>query len=191
MNNDGTFPSGYLIITANDEFEYTESASRRMVSTEDIMKTFTSGLLDAIFTIAPTINASQDKTNLYYTVQFFTPSRKWTEYWTIDAAGASTLEITSITKVIVNPVASTVDYIPSDDVSIEPIASGIPRAGADGLIDAGWIIGASGTFVYSFTDTDLGHPLGAPPSGVLLAIGYDAIDDQSYVWAGGRWRVTG
>lgn len=193
INNDGSNASGYLIVRANDEFEFTNSGARRKVTTEGMIQNFEDGVLDASFSIAPTLNASQDKENLYFTVQFFTNSAKWTEYWVIDAAGDSTLEITAVTKVIVSPVASTVFYIPSDDVSIEPADGGIPRADGDGLIDPGWIIGATGTLVYSFTEASLGGtiPETPAPSGVLIAIGYSASKEQTFVWAGNNWRVIG
>lgn len=186
-SNGGVLATGQIIIQANDEFEFTDTGGRVKVTTDPVVYGFTSGLLDDDISIAPTLNASQDKTNLYYTVQFITALSKWTEYWVIDADGGASLEITAVTKVIVNPVASTVDYIPSDDVSVDPIADGIPRADENGILDSGWLVAGGGTLVYQFT----GHPLPTPPAGVTIAIGYDSVDDQSYVYAGGRWRIVG
>lgn len=185
-NSDGSLADGYLIVTPNDSFEFTDSGVRVKVSSESIRQTFTAGVLDATFTIAPTINASQDKSNLYYTAQFFTNAGMWTEYWTIDANGGN-LELTAITQVIVSPVASTVSYLSTDDVSTTSIPDGVPRAGSDGTINTGWLVAGGGTLVYSFT----GHPLPIPPAGITIAEGYDPVDDVTAVYAGGRWRITG
>lgn len=183
-NNDGSLATGSIIIRPSSDFNFTESGAIIKITTEPIRQTFTSGILDSSFSIAPTLNASQDKSNLYYTVSFYTNSGNWTEYWVLDGAGSATLEITSVTKVIVNPVASTVDYVPSGDVSVASSADGIPRAGATGIIDSGWLVASGQTLVYAFT------PYASPPAGVSLAIGYDADSDQVVVYAGGRWRVA-
>jgi hypothetical protein len=189
INPDGSLASGTIIISPNEGFEYTEEDdTRKKVTTEPVQVTFTAGILDDVLELAPTLNASQNKTNLYYEVQFITNSRSWTEFWVIDADGADPIEITAVTEVIVDQVASTVDFIPSDDVSVEPVADGIPRARADGTIDPGWILGLpNATIIYRYIAATF-EALPTLTSGVL-AVAYVTGDDQSYFWAGSRWRV--
>lgn len=191
INPDGSLASGTIIINPVDSFEFTETDdSRKKVSTEPIQETFEDGVLDTSFEIAPTLNADQNKSNLYYAVEFITNSANWTEFWVIDANGPTTLEITDVTEVIVDQVASTTDFIPSDDVSVEPIADGIPRAGADGTIDPGWILGLpNATVVYRYIAVSF-EVLPTLTSNVL-AIGYVEDSDQIFIWAGSSWRVVG
>lgn len=186
INNDGSLATGFLIITPIDEFQFTDAGSvRRKVTMEPMQFTFVSGVLSnpATFQIAPTLNASQDKVNLYYTVLFITNAGKWTEYWSIDANGGD-LELTAITKVIPSAIATTTSFISSDSVSTVPTPNLIPRAKSDGTIDMGWILGIpGGVAVYFYT----GNPLPTLTSGVL-ALGLDTGDDQMKLWDGTKWR---
>lgn len=192
LNPDGSLATGTIIIAPNEAFEFTEDdATRKKVTTEPIEATFTDGVLDATFEIAPTLNADQNKVNLYYEAQFITHSRNWTEFWVIDAAGANPLELTDITEVIVDQVASTVDFIPSDDVSVAPIADGIPRARADGTIDPGWILGIpNSTIVYRYVAATF-EDLPSTLTSADLAIGYVQDSQQIFIWAGSSWRTVG
>jgi hypothetical protein len=191
INPDGSLATGTILISPNVDFEFTENDdTRKKVTTEPAQVTFAAGILDASFNLAPTLNADQNKTNLYYEVQFITNSRSWTEFWILDADGPAVLEITAVTEVIVDQVASTVDFIPSDDVSVEPVADGIPRARADGTIDPGWILGLpNATVVYRYIVASF-EALPTLTSSVL-AVGYVTDQNQMYIWAGTSWRVVG
>lgn len=189
VNNDGSLATGFLIITSVESFQFTDTDSKRKkVTMEPMQFTFVSGVLSSpsTFQIAPTVNASQNKTNLYYTVLFVTNAGKWTEYWTIDANSSDTLELTDVTKVIPSPIATTTDFISADSVSTTPGADLIPRAKSDGTIDLGWFLGIpGGVAVYSYT----GNPLPTLTSGVL-AVGLDTGEDQIKVWDGSKWRTV-
>lgn len=191
----GDLASGQIIITPNVQFNYTDGSDPKKVTTQPKVVDFTDGILDASFTLAPTTNASQNKTNLYYKAEFVTDGGNWTEYWVFDGTSQPySVEITAIVKVVPDPVASTEDYIAADEVSVTPVADGVPRARADGTLAPAWFNGIPGSvLVYSYTDATIGGPIPqtSPPAGVLLADGYDSGSDQCFVWAGGRWRVTG
>ncbi len=191
INPDGSLASGTIIISPNEDFEFTEDDdTRKKVTTEPVQVTFADGVLDDTLELAPTLNADQNKTNLYYEVQFITNSRSWTEYWVLDESGPDPIEITAVTEVIVDQVASTVDFIPSDDVSVEPVPDGIPRAREDGTIDPGWILGLpNATVVYRYIVASF-EALPTLTSDVL-AVGYVTGQDQMYIWAGSSWRVVG
>lgn len=188
VNNDGSLATGFGIITANESFQFTDASKRRTVTLEAIKFTYTSGVLDASFSIAPTLNATQSNSNLYYKVQFITNDSHWTEYWIIDASGSSEIEITSVTKVTPSAVANTTDFISSDTVSVVPIANGVPRAGEDGTIDIGWLIGIpGGTPVYDYSSV---FPLPNLGAGVL-GIAKDQGDGQLKIWNETDWKVVG
>lgn len=190
VDNNGDLASGVIIIEANDDFEYLETGNPRKVTTDPKQIIFTDGLLAASFSIAPTLNATQDKTNLYYKVVFRFGYRERTEYWVVDASGPAELEITAVTTVIPDPVAKTEDFISSDLVSVLPIAYGIPRAKADGTIDAGWVLGIpNATPVYGYpVDNREDLPTIAATA---IALGYVLNEEQAYACAGGKWRMIG
>lgn len=187
INNDGSLATGFGIVSINESFQYTDSSHRKKVSLDPIKFDFEDGILDVSFLIAPTVNASQDKTNLYYTVLYVTNSSKWTEYWVIDANGSTSLEITSVTQVIPSAVANTQDFISSDDATTVPTAGAVPRAKSDGTLDSGWFLGIPGGVpVYSYS----GSPLPNLGTGVL-GVGFDTGDEQIKVWNGSRWVTVG
>ena len=188
---DGSFPSGYLVVEPCDQFEYLESADSHVkkVGNEPVQVTFTDGLLDATFKLAPTLNASQDKSNLFYTATFyFNGGGRKIEYWAIDGGGAATLELTDIIQVVPDPTASTQDFIASDEVSVVPIANGIPRAKADGTLDSGWLFGIP-NFVPVKRIPAVANVEDLPAQGATdYAICYVTNAEQGYFWAGGKWR---
>lgn len=197
-NSDGSLASGHLIVEPNDQFQFTDTDSKvYKVSNDPIQVTFTSGVLDASFQLAPTKNASQDKSNLYYTATFFTSdgARK-IEYWTIDASGSLTLEITDVTQVIPSPTAKTEDFVSSDLVSVTAIPNGIPQAGPTGTLSAEWITGVSGAvFVYRYIVADREALIGINP-GNTIARAYVLNEDQNFTWvynpisSSGGWRTS-
>ena len=182
-----TLMDGHLVIVPSEAFEFTESGVKRKVSLEPIQVPITSGAINA-FSIAPTIGASQDKVNLYFIARFYSDSEgaDWTEYWQLDAAGSATLEIPDIARVEVNVNDEADPTLDADDVTATPTASKVPRAGATGKLDAGWIPSVSGSYPSVYVQAT--EPSPAPASNVV-ALWMDTSVNQIKVWDGTAWRA--
>lgn len=98
----GELISGALTVIPSASFEYTEGAERRKVVAVPIVVLFENGVLAEDLVLAPTKGAEHDRVNLTYRAIFTVAGNRrasWSEYWELDAAGATVLELDEVTQV--------------------------------------------------------------------------------------------
>jgi len=198
VNLNGVTATGVIIVTPSAGFEFTDNdvaTTRKKVTLEPLQIQISAGCVHpAGFLIAPTIGASQDKVNLFYTARFITNVGNWTEYWQIDGGGSATLELSDIVRVIPDNVAKTDDFIGADEVSVKAGANLIPRADSSGKLDASWIASANllPTLGYTASTTLPTVPTGYTAFAILILDDTtDPIQTQVMFWDGWNWSPAG
>lgn len=187
--SNGAKATGVLQITPSEPFTFLDidDLKRKRVSLETMQVSFSSGkVAEAGFKLAPTVNAQNNKSNLYYKVKYITASSTWTENWIIDGNGPTTLEIADVTKI--EPEPDIVPSIEPDDVTVTPTANMIPRADGSGAIDLGWFPAMPlNMLINGYIGTRTSFVI---PNGVFAFI-VDTSDGQVYFWDGADFHAVG
>lgn len=126
---------GKITIRPSESFELLQGGTpaKVKVSVDPVVVDVASGTFTSFYLWTLT-GSSQDKTGLYYVVDYQTQSGDFTEYWTLSATDPDQIEIIDVPRIV--PLRSVTEpVILASEVSILSAANKIPRAGANGKID--------------------------------------------------------